>query len=289
MGEGAASHEKTVPQIRFRRARRRNRRLVFLTMTISIVLLASACSGSNPAPAPTSSFNQETSAATSSASETICDIVRSPVTGKVVDALLKIVTGGRYEGGLASNIVVTYVQQNCSELIGASIKAVQGFSTASPLTLQIAGIDTFRSQFSSSLDSTLLAIQFQQHGFPKMTGNAIDSLTSNLCNDVLGKRNSTPSADVKAVLPGADLAQIDQVNRLYSLTLNRCSLDNYQADGLLSNLTDYLISNVRIDLDFLPPIVFGPTWTRTGATSISLSWSALDASGIRVIRPMGSN
>jgi hypothetical protein len=185
--------------------------------------------------------------------KTACAILNSPLTGKVTDALLTFATHGRYEGGLASTLVVTYVQKNCRQLLGPAIKAVQAFMNPPPSTIRLADVNTFKSFAGPSLAATVLAFQLQLNGFPRVTAAQLEALVPNLCDDVIGSRHSTPSADVRAVLPGADLRQLDQVNGLYSMVLQRCSLNNYQADGLLWNLTSYLISNIILSVDVQHP------------------------------------
>ncbi len=93
---------------------------------------------------------------------------------------------------------------------------------------------------------------------------------------------STAIADLKLVLPGAGVARLPRVQELMGLVLHNClQINPYQADGLLSTLTGYLVSNTRLASKSLPPIVIGPSWSRLiEPTSIRLTWSAIDTSSM---------
>ena len=225
---------------------------------------------------------QSVGAATPSASgvETACTVLNLPGVDDVTDELLGVLTRGRYRGGLASWLVVNYVQTNCESLLPKAITAVQGFLGSEPQRYPVASLATFRSSLPALTTSSLIAGILKPR-FPNISGTQVETLATNFCNDVTGYRRSTVVDDLHAVLNGATLQDLRGVNQITSLVVNRCGrLTPYQADGLVSQTTNYLIVNQFRALDVTPPIVVGPTWARTAVpTTITLEWDAFDLFG----------
>ena len=210
-----------------------------------------------------------------------CQVVEKAPLDDMADALISLATKGRYEGGgMVMSLAMEYVKQNCNKWMRRLLQGGQTISKILPSEVQLAGIPTYTSLFPSPTVSVLVS-QLRNAGFKQVTADSITKLADQLCNDIKGIGLVRPADRLKLVLPGADLDQLKQIKQLSGLVLMRCSgLNSYQADGLLSSLTGYLVGNESFIVDILPPVVFAPTWTRSGPTSITVSWTAFDLSGI---------
>jgi hypothetical protein len=95
-----------------------------------------------------------------------------------------------------------------------------------------------------------------------------------LCQDLHGSRDSTPGHDVQALLPNADLQSLSALNGVTAQVTRTCTpLNNFQADGMVSSVYEYLVSNEQLTA---PPLVITSlTWSwGVSANTINVNWTA---------------
>ena len=212
---------------------------------------------------------------------TVCQVVEQLPLDKVAAYLISTFSKGKYDGGLLLSVAVGHFQRSCKTLLPKVIQGSQGLSFGSPQTANLPSITTYKESLPS-LEASVIALQLWRPGFRAVKASDIERLVSNLCADVKGMRFSTPAADLRALLPRAGLDELQAIQAIQVLVVGRCKgITTHQADGLLSSMTGYLLSNLVLPTDVLPPVLLGPTWSRHGVSSIFVGWDAYDASGIR--------
>jgi hypothetical protein len=199
-----------------------------------------------------------------------CQILQhNPVATAAVD-LLEAVSDDTWAGSVATDVVVGVVQDNCDSLLSRAITVVQRFFGSSPRQTKVAPVARFKS-LSSSADGSI-ATQLHNLGF-NVSGHSVGTLVNELCQDLHGSRNSSPVQDIQSVLRGADLQELPALNGVVAQVTRTCTpLNNYQADGLLSSIFQYLVSNEQ--LAATPLVITSLTWRWVRAGTINVYWAA---------------
>jgi hypothetical protein len=199
----------------------------------------------------------------------VCQILQTGTVATAATDLLKEVSDGAWEGGLATDLVISAVQENCDTLLSRATTVVERFFGEKP-QYSVADVARFQNLSSSADDS--IANQLDNLGF-QVSDSSVATLVDNLCQDLHGSRSSTPTQDIQSLLPGANLQSLSALNGVTAQVTRTCNpLNNYQADGLVSGIYEYLVNNEQ--LASAPLVVTSLTWSPVGAGTINLSWTA---------------
>ena len=184
------------------------------------------------------------------------------------------------DASLFATIVLTAVQDLCPPNQQSAYQYLGKLPKFSVNQFQLPDLKTFTGYLPTAGESQLSS-QLVAQGYPGATPTAIRHLGQNLCGDVTGTRPESAVGDIQALFPDADLRQLKPIQELVHLVSSECPpINTYEADGLLSDLQTYLESNEKAFQQFQPPVLFGPTWTRVGPSTIRLTWSAIAVNGL---------
>lgn len=236
---------------------------VVMGTVISLALPVAACSSS--------SSSSSGGDAGGGAVDTICQILQTDTAAKAAEELLEKVSDGEWEGGLAADLVISAVQSDCTSLLSDAVSIVQRFFGVNPGQASVAGIGSFQDLSTEADDG--IAAELSGDGFENVSGASIGVLVDNLCQDLHGSRESTPVADVAALLPGTDLRALPALNAVTAQVARNCDpLNQYQADALVSGIYAYLAGNEQ--LAQAPLAITSLTWSWAGESTIDVNWSA---------------
>ena len=201
---------------------------------------------------------------------TVCQILQTGTAATAAVELLKKISDGAWEGGLATNLVISAVQDNCDTLLSRAVTVVQRFFGAKPQQTTVATVANFQNLSSSADDS--IATQLDNLRF-QVSGASVATLVNDLCQDLHGSRSFTPIQDIQSLLPHADLRALSALNGVTAQVTRTCTpLNNYQADGLVSSIYQYLVSNEQ--LAATPLVITSLTWSWVSTGTIDLNWAA---------------
>jgi hypothetical protein len=203
--------------------------------------------------------------------KTVCQILQTDTVATAAVDLLKKVSDDAFAGGLATDLVISVVQNSCDALLSRAATVVQKFFPAKPQQTRVADISNFR-KLSSAADSNIAA-ELDNLGYQVSSGS-VTTLVNELCQDLHGSRNLTPAQDIQALLPDADLRSLPALNGVTAEVTRTCSpLNNFQADSLVSNIYIYLVNNES--LEETPLVITGLSWSRRAAPdTIDVTWTA---------------
>ncbi|MGD0605434.1 MAG: fibronectin type III domain-containing protein [Streptosporangiaceae bacterium] len=203
---------------------------------------------------------------------TVCQILQTDTAASAAVDLLKKISDDTWEGGLATDLVISAVQESCDSLLSRAVDVVQRFFSTNPNPRQTNVAEVANFQNLSSLADDDIAAQLDQLGF-QASSDAVATLVNDLCQDLHGSRESTPVQDVQSLLPNADLQSLPALNGVTAQVTRTCTpLNNYQADGLVSGIYQYLVSNES--LAAAPLVITSLTWSWVSEGTIDVNWSA---------------
>ena len=201
---------------------------------------------------------------------TVCQILQTDTIATAAVDLLKKISDGTWEGGLATDLVIGAVQENCDSLLSRAVTVVQRFTGPDPQQTRVATVAHF--QGLSSLADGSIAAQLSSEGF-QVSGDSVGTLVNELCQDLHGSRASSPVQDIQVLLPNASLPSLSALNGVVAQVTQTCTpLNSFQADGLVSSMYQYLVDNER--LAAAPLVITGMTWSWVGTGSINVRWAA---------------
>lgn len=202
--------------------------------------------------------------------KSFCHIVQTDTIATAATDLLEKISDDTWGGGLASDIVVNGILDNCDSLLSRAITVVQRFFGSNPGQTTVAVVSHFQSLSSAANGS--IATQLDNLGF-QVSGDSVGTLVNELCQDLHGSRNSSPVQDIQSLLPDADLQSLTALNGVVAQVTRTCTpLNSYQADGLVSSLYQYLAGNEQ--LATTPLVITSLTWSWVGQGTIDVSWEA---------------
>lgn len=211
---------------------------------------------------------------------TTCERMQDIPLDDVAGFLLDKFSHGRYKGGLLLTIALEYFKSNCESVLEKVIRGGQQLFKSSPQEADLSDLASYKLVVPSA-ETLAISNRLMAQGHI-VSARDIDALVSSLCADVKGSRKSTPADDLRNVVPDVDVRQLETIRQIHRLVVDRCSgLNTYQADGLLTSMTLFVIGNTRLTTDVVPPLVLGPTLSWSGRNSITVEWNALDWSGVR--------
>jgi hypothetical protein len=200
----------------------------------------------------------------------ICQIVQTDTVATAAVDLLKKISDDTWEGGLATDLVISAVQDSCDSLLSRAVTVVQRFFGTNPRQASVATVAHFQS-LSSSADGSI-ATQLDNQGF-QVSGDSVGTLVNELCQDLHGSRDSSPVQDIQSVLPDADLQSLAALNGVVAQVTRTCTpLNNFQADGLVSSIYQYLVGNEQLAVT--PLVITSLTWSWVSAGTINVNWAA---------------
>lgn len=206
----------------------------------------------------------------SGAVQDVCKILQTDTAATAAVDLIKKISDGAWEGGLATDLVISAVQNNCSSLLSRAVTVVQRFFGTNPQQTTVAAVGNFQN-LSSSADGNIAA-QLDNLTF-QVSSDSVGTLVNELCQDLHGSRSSTPIQDIASFVPNADLRSLSALNGVAAQVTRTCTpLNNYQADSLVSSIYEYLISNQQ--LAAAPLVITSLAWSWVGAGTIDLNWMA---------------
>jgi Fibronectin type III domain len=200
----------------------------------------------------------------------ICQILQTDTVATAAEDLLEKISDDAWEGGLATDLVISAVQDSCDSLLARAVTVVQRFFGTHPQQTRVATVAHFQS-LSSSADGSI-ATQLDNLGF-KVSGHSVGVLVDELCRDLHGSRDSSPVQDIQSLLPDADLRLLPALNGVVAQVTRTCTpLNSFQADGLVSSIYQYLVSNEQ--LAATPLVITRLTWSWVSAGTINVNWAA---------------
>lgn len=203
--------------------------------------------------------------------KTVCQILKTDTVATAAVDLLKKVSDSTFAGGLATDLVISAVQDSCDALLSRAVTVVQGFFPKKPQQTSVADISLFQ-KLSSAADSNIAA-ELNNVGYQVSSGS-VAVLVNQLCQDLHGSRNSTPAQDIQALLPDADLQSLSALNGVTAEVTRTCApLNNFQADSLVSNIYIYLVNNESLDETPLVITSLSWSWVTADANTIDVAWT----------------
>ncbi len=201
---------------------------------------------------------------------TVCQILRTDTAATAAVDLLKKISGDDWEGGLATDLVISAVQDSCDSLLGRAVTVVQRFSDDEPQRTKVATVARFQD-LSSSADGGIAAeldnLTYQ------VSGTSVGTLVDELCQDLHGSRDASPAQDVESLLPNANLRALPALNGVVAQVTRTCTpLNAFQADGLVSGIYQYLASNQRLTVT--PLVITNLTWSWADTGTVNVAWAA---------------
>lgn len=207
----------------------------------------------------------------------VCQILQTDTVATAAVDLLKTISDDTWGGGLATDLVISAVQDSCDSLLSRAVTVVQRFFGTNPQQTNVATVAHFQS-LSSSADGSI-ATQLDNLGF-QVSGDSVGTLVSELCQDLHGSRDSSPAQDIQSLLPNADLQSLPALNGVVAEVTRTCTpLNNYQADGLVSSIYQYLVNNEQ--LAATPLVITSLTWSWVSAGMINVNWAASYTAGVQ--------
>ena len=200
----------------------------------------------------------------------ICQILQTDTIATAAEDLLEKISDDTWGGGLATDLVISTVQDDCDPLLSRAVTVVQRFFGTDPQRTSVATVAHFQS-LSSSADGSI-ATQLDNLGF-QVSGGSVGTVVNELCQDLHGSRDSSPVQDIQSLLPGADLQSLPALNGVVAQVARTCTpLNNFQADGLVSSIYQYLASNEQ--LATTPLVITSLIWSWVGTGTINVNWEA---------------